>query len=122
MRSTRSRTRCCYSCRVVPTEAELLDKIAKLEQELERQREQAEAASTMLEVVTQQMPGTYWLLDHELRIVRNGGAIELILGFPMQRFVGKTMYDDMRRMEAIVRVHRQLRHERDVPFPSRIRK
>jgi two-component system cell cycle sensor histidine kinase/response regulator CckA len=77
----------------VPTEAELLQKIERLEQELARQREELETASTLIEVVTQQMPGTYWILDHDLRIIRNGGAIELILGFPMQRFVGKTMYD-----------------------------
>src|SRR5687767_7527905 len=39
------------------------------------------------------LPGTYWVVDHELRILSVGGPIEQIMGYPADRFLGKTMHD-----------------------------
>jgi two-component system, cell cycle sensor histidine kinase and response regulator CckA len=77
----------------VATEEELLGRIAALEAELRHQREQAETASTMLDLVMRQLPGTYWVTDRDLRIMRTGGAIEQLLGYSADRFIGKTIYD-----------------------------
>ncbi|MCX5747066.1 MAG: response regulator [Proteobacteria bacterium] len=38
-----------------------------------------------------QMPGIYWIVDLDLRILHTGGAIEEILGYPQDRHIGKTM-------------------------------
>jgi PAS domain S-box-containing protein len=79
--------------RAVATEAELLGRIAALEAELRQQREQADTTSRILDLVMRQMPGTYWVTDRDLTIMSTGGAIEQLLGYSADRFLGKTIYD-----------------------------
>src|SRR5690606_21918086 len=40
-----------------------------------------------------QIPGTYWLVDRDLRIVRTGGAIEQVLGYSRDRYLGMTLQE-----------------------------
>jgi two-component system, cell cycle sensor histidine kinase and response regulator CckA len=40
-----------------------------------------------------QLPGTFWMVDRDLRIIRTGGEIERILGYGADRFLGKTLQD-----------------------------
>ena len=60
---------------------------------LHEQREELERTARTLELVVRQMPATYWLVDHELRIQTTGGAIEEILGYPADRWLGHTLQD-----------------------------
>jgi two-component system, cell cycle sensor histidine kinase and response regulator CckA len=77
----------------VPTEPELLRKVAELEAQLERERSDHTAIAHILELVVRQIPATYWIVDRDLRILRTGGPVEQILGDPVDRFIGKTMQD-----------------------------
>lgn len=81
----------------MPTEAELHARIAELEQELVREREQRETTSLILELALQQMPGTYYVIDRELTILRTGGAIEKVLGYPLDHYVGQSLHEAMAR-------------------------
>jgi PAS domain S-box-containing protein len=62
--------------------------IDALEEELRRQRE-------ILDVVVRQMPATYWIVDRDLRVTRTGGAIEQLLGYSADRWLGKTLHEAM---------------------------
>jgi two-component system, cell cycle sensor histidine kinase and response regulator CckA len=77
----------------VPTELELLRKVAELEAQLERQRSEHAAIAHILDLVVGQLPAVYWVVDRGLRIVRTGGPVEQLLGFPVDRFLGKTMQE-----------------------------
>jgi two-component system, cell cycle sensor histidine kinase and response regulator CckA len=77
----------------VPTEPELLRKVAELEAQLERERSDHTAIAHILELVVRQIPATYWIVDRDLRILRTGGPVEQILGYPVDRFIGQTMQD-----------------------------
>jgi two-component system, cell cycle sensor histidine kinase and response regulator CckA len=77
----------------VPTEEELLGRIAALEHELRRQRESAEATFTILEQVMRQMPALYWVVDRELNIVGAGGETLGITGYGNESIAFKTIYD-----------------------------
>lgn len=61
---------------------------------LEQRSQRAELARTArtLDQVVRQMPAMYWLVDRELRILRTGGAIESLLGYPAERWIGETLY------------------------------
>jgi PAS domain S-box-containing protein len=48
--------------------------------------------TSILDLVVQQMPSVYWVVDHQLTVLRTGGAVEEILGYPADRFIGKTLY------------------------------
>ena len=48
---------------------------------LHSQREELERTARTLDLVVRQMPAMYWLVDHDLRILRTGGAIEEVLGY-----------------------------------------
>ena len=61
--------------------------------ELRTQRQALEQTAAMLEQVVLQMPAIYRVVDRDLRILRAGGAIEQILGYPADRFVGRTLHD-----------------------------
>ncbi|HSD88516.1 MAG TPA: ATP-binding protein [Kofleriaceae bacterium] len=63
-----------------------LTEIDVLEAELHRQRE-------VVDQVMRQMPAVYWITDTAMRIVRTGGGIEQMLGFPANKFVGKTLQE-----------------------------
>jgi len=43
--------------------------------------------------VVRQMPALYWLVDKELRLQATGGAIEEVLGFPPDRWIGHTLHE-----------------------------
>ena len=75
------------------TEDELRARIATLEQELAAERGECAFVARLLEQVTELAPAIFWIVDHDLRIVRTGGAVERILGYPADRFVGKTLQD-----------------------------
>ena len=77
------------------TEAELLQRIAALEAELREQRAAHDSTAHILDQVMRQLPALYYLMDKELRIVRTGGAVEQILGFPPDRFVGHTLQESL---------------------------
>jgi two-component system, cell cycle sensor histidine kinase and response regulator CckA len=77
----------------VPTEEELLGRIAALEAELRRQRDSAEATSTILEQVMRQMPALYWVVDRELNIIGAGGETLGITGYKGESWAHRTIYD-----------------------------
>ena len=77
----------------VAEEPELLRKIEQLEAELSREREQHETTSRILELNMRQIPGTYWVVDRDVRIIRTGGAIEQLLGFEADRYLGRPMQE-----------------------------
>jgi two-component system cell cycle sensor histidine kinase/response regulator CckA len=47
----------------------------------------------ILGLVLRQMPAVYWFADRDLRIVSTGGAIESVLGYKPDRWIGSTLYD-----------------------------
>jgi signal transduction histidine kinase len=77
----------------VATEEELLGRIAALEEELRRRRDDAETTSTILEQVMRQMPALYWIVDRELRIIGAGGDTHGITGYTSGSFAHQTIYD-----------------------------
>lgn len=64
--------------------------------ELRHQREESERTATTLDLVVRQVSAIWWLVDRELRILRTGGPIMEILGYPPETYIGKTLYDVMR--------------------------
>jgi PAS domain S-box-containing protein len=62
-------------------------------QKLHDQREELERMARTLDLVVRQMPAMYWVVDQDLRILANGGAIQEVLGFAADPWVGQTMYD-----------------------------
>jgi PAS domain S-box-containing protein len=72
-----------------------LTEIDTLEAELQRQRTSNEGTTRILEQVVRQLPAVYYIVDRDLRIVRTGGPIEQLLGYPADRFVGKTLHEAM---------------------------
>jgi PAS domain S-box-containing protein len=63
--------------------------------EVEAQREERERTARTLELVVRQVPAMYWLVDHDLRVLSTGGAIEEVLGYKPDRWLGSTLYDVM---------------------------
>ncbi len=62
-------------------------------EKLVSQREEVARTATILDLVVRQMPALYWLMDHDLRIVRTGGAVRAVLGYDPDTYVGTTLYD-----------------------------
>ena len=60
---------------------------------IESQREELERTARTLDIVVKQVPAMYWLVDRDLRILRTGGAIEEVLGYAPDRWIGHTLYD-----------------------------
>ena len=58
---------------------------------LQDQRDEVERTARTLDLVVHQMPAMYWLVDHDLRILRTGGAIEDVLGYAPDRWLGTTL-------------------------------
>lgn len=56
--------------------------------ELVAQREEVERTATTLDLVVRQLPAIYWVVDHDLRITRTGGAVEQVLGYRADLFIG----------------------------------
>ncbi|MBX3157611.1 MAG: response regulator [Deltaproteobacteria bacterium] len=60
--------------------------------ELQAKHEELERTARTLEIVVRMMPALYWLVDHDLRILRTGGAVEEVLGYPADQFLGATLH------------------------------
>ncbi len=61
------------------------------DQDHDRNHENLEAR--VLELVIRQMPAVYWVVDHDLRIVSTGGAVESVLGYKRDRWIGHTLHE-----------------------------
>jgi len=59
--------------------------------ELRKQREALATTATTLEIVVQQLPAIYWIVDTHLRICASGGAIQQMLGLVPGKFLGMTI-------------------------------
>jgi PAS domain S-box-containing protein len=55
--------------------------------QVKRQRLEIERTAKILDLVVMQMPALYWVVDRELRIIRTGGAVQEVLGYPSDRFM-----------------------------------
>jgi two-component system cell cycle sensor histidine kinase/response regulator CckA len=64
--------------------------------ELRRQREEIGRTATTLDLVVRQASAIWWLVDTELRILRTGGAVLEVLGYPPETYIGTTLYDVLR--------------------------
>jgi PAS domain S-box-containing protein len=60
---------------------------------LHEQRVELERTTRTLEIVVRQMPAMYWVVDRDLRIQITGGAVEEVLGFAPDRWIGHTLYE-----------------------------
>jgi PAS domain S-box-containing protein len=79
----------------VATEAVLLQRIAALAAELPQQRDAHDSTAHILDQVMRQLPALFYVMDRDLRIVRTGGDVEHIVGFPADRFVGTTLQQSL---------------------------
>src|SRR5690606_8455123 len=81
--STRSRTHSCCKllCGVTGP-----DDSGELREELER-------VTQLLDLLMRQGPRLTWVMDRDLRIVSTGGAVEAMLGYAVDRWIGSTLYD-----------------------------
>ena len=57
------------------------------------QAEEVARTATILDNVVHQLPAIYWVVDRDLRILRTGGAIQEILGYAPDTYLGVTLYD-----------------------------
>jgi PAS domain S-box-containing protein len=85
-------------------------------QKQREQREELERTARTLDLVVRQMPALYWLVDTELRIQLTGGAVQEVLGFPPDRWIGHTVdepvdHDGGRALEAVPAHRRALAGE-----------
>lgn len=55
--------------------------------EVKRSRVDLERTAKILDLVVEQMPALYWVVDRNLRIVRTGGAIQEVLGYSADKFM-----------------------------------
>jgi len=55
---------------------------------LRNQREMLSATTATLDLVVRQMTAIYWIVDRDLQIQRTGGAIQEVLGYPPERYIG----------------------------------
>ena len=80
-----------------------------LEAELRRERQAHAATSNLLDLIVGQLPAFFWVLDRDLRVLRNGGAIDQLMGFSAASLVGRTLYDIMAqypgRTNAAIEMH-----------------
>ena len=74
-----------------------------------------ERTASILDLVVKQVAAIYWVVDNEFKVLRTGGAIEQVLGYPASRFLGRTLYDahkeDPSTVDAIVMHKRALTGE-----------
>ncbi|TMQ08941.1 MAG: response regulator [Deltaproteobacteria bacterium] len=59
--------------------------------ELRKQREVLETTAATLDMVVKQMQAMYWVVDRDLRIWQNGGAVLELLGYAPEHFIGLTL-------------------------------
>jgi two-component system, cell cycle sensor histidine kinase and response regulator CckA len=87
-----------------------MTEIDVVEAELQRQHQERDATSSILDQVVGQVPALYYIVDRELRILRTGGPIEQVLGYPADRFLGRTMDEAIAAdpsSEDVVALHRR---------------
>ncbi len=70
-----------------------MTEILALEGSMQRQREEQDLTARVLDTILSQTPGLYYIMDRDLRIVRTGGAVESILGYPADTFIGRTLHE-----------------------------
>ncbi|MGE5184425.1 MAG: response regulator [Acidobacteriota bacterium] len=59
--------------------------------EVETRNAELRRTAAILDLCLRQMPAIWWMVDRDLRIVKAGGAIEPILGYPETTHVGRTL-------------------------------
>lgn len=59
---------------------------------LEAAHAELERTAATLDMVVRQVSAVYWLVDLELRILRTGGPILEVLGYPPDQNLGRTLY------------------------------
>lgn len=59
--------------------------------ESNRQQEELERTAAILDVVVDQVPAIWWMVDHDIRIQRVGGPTQDVLGYPPETFIGQTI-------------------------------
>ena len=64
--------------------------------ELRRQRQEIGRTATTLDLVVRQVSAIWWVVDHELRILRTGGAIMEVLGYASDTYTGQTLHEVLR--------------------------
>ena len=64
-----------------------------LEKRTYTQRQEHKLTARILETVLHQMPALYWLTDRDLRIVQTAGAVEQIVGYPRDKYLGVRLAD-----------------------------
>jgi two-component system, cell cycle sensor histidine kinase and response regulator CckA len=83
--------------------------------EVEAQRDELARNAGILDTALNQLPAIYWVVDRDLRIVRTGGAIERLLGYPTDHYLGRTMRevyaDDPGSSDPVAAHERALRGE-----------
>lgn len=70
-----------------------LTEIDAIEAELRRHREDRDAAASIVDQIIRQTNLMYSIASRDGRIVRAGGAVEHVLDYPAERFVGLTVQD-----------------------------
>ncbi|HET9987453.1 MAG TPA: PAS domain S-box protein, partial [Kofleriaceae bacterium] len=60
---------------------------------VKRQQRDLERTAKILDLVVMQLPALYWVVDRELRIIRTGGAVQEVLGYPGDRFINVRLGD-----------------------------
>lgn len=61
--------------------------------DLETTNAELQRTATTLDMVVRQVSAVYWLVDHELRLLRTGGPIMEVLGYPPDKYIGTTLYE-----------------------------
>jgi len=67
--------------------------IEAVNEKLASQAEEVARTATILDLVVNQMPAIYWLVDRDLRLLRTGGAIPELLGYAPDKYLGMTLHD-----------------------------
>lgn len=71
--------------------------------EANRQREELERTAAILDVVVNQVPAIWWMVDTDGRITRVGGPTEEIFGYPQSTFIGHTIEESIRNDPTVAR-------------------
>ena len=77
--------------------------------------------ASVLDLVVRQMPAVYWVVDRDLKVLRTGGAIEEVLGYPRGRFLGRTLsqaHDEEPSNTDPVAIHRRALAGETVAFEN----
>ena len=60
---------------------------------IEATNAELQRTATTLDMVVRQVSAVYWLVDHDLRILRTGGPIMEVLGYAPDHYIGTTLYE-----------------------------